>query len=118
MGLYVMSSFGHYACKARNPQLGIWIRWSALHSCILKYCELLHLPFPEVRGRVADLLQVGPDRPPTEQQLWEATATLEAERNRFLERRHVFDRRRVKEKAQGKTSPTAKDFEMLYRPLD
>ena len=115
-----MSSFNYYARKARDPKINVWARLSALNSCIMRYCDLTHQRFPAVRERLILPLGVGrahQNKPPSEQQLWDVVAVLETERNIFLERLRAFDRRRIREKARGKCSPAAHEFETLYRPI-
>lgn len=112
-----MFKFNWYARKARDPQRDIWVRWSALHLCVFCYCELLHLSFEQICQRLIVPLQVGEGKPPTEAQLCWAVAVLEVERNRFLERKRAFDLRCVREKAQGRLTPTKSDWQELYSPV-
>jgi hypothetical protein len=46
------------------------------------------------------------DNPPGEQQLMDALATLEVERNYLLEQLRHFERRRIREKLRGRRQPS------------
>jgi hypothetical protein len=93
-------SFNHYARKVMNPGLPAGVRYSALHSCILRLVWMTGEPFADARDRFA--AQSGFRRQdPTDQQLLAALALIERERNLALQQLRAYERRRIREKARG-----------------
>ena len=107
-------SFNHYARKVRNPNLNIGIRYSALGSCILRFCWLTKKRYTITRTRFFE--QCGLDESDifTAQQLLDLLNAVEIERNKKLEQIRNFERKRIREKMRGKRYPSRKDVEALY----
>jgi hypothetical protein len=95
-------SFNYHARRVRDGGRPPWRRLSALRACVSSYCwltgrryramlEYLHLDHsPQV-----------PRDPPSDAFLRRRLDEVERERNLYLERLRVFERRRVRAKMQG-----------------
>lgn len=94
-------SFNHYARKVMNPTLPMGVRYSALHSCILRLARKTGEPFSQARDRL-NLKYGFRRRNPTEYQLLSTLVAIERERNLACEQLRAYERRRIKEKMRGK----------------
>lgn len=108
-------SFNYYARKVRNPRLPLNVRCSALASCILRLGRLTNQSYLATRSRFADRLQVDSTNRLGEEQLLDALAAIEVERNRFLEQLRTFERKRLREKMRGKRFPRPTEVAALYQ---
>jgi hypothetical protein len=107
-------SFNWHARKVRDPRRSIAIQRSALGSCILSLRWLTGKRIPASLGRFAPLVGKGPNHPVTEQQLKDAVAVLERQRNHFLECLRAFERKRLRDKFRGKRVPSKADWQLLW----
>jgi hypothetical protein len=94
-------SFNSSARRARNPGLPLPVRAMALRSCVMRLCRLTGERYTHALARYANALGIDLYRA-TEQEIVTALAYIESERHRTLELMHAFERRRVREKQQGK----------------
>src|SRR4051794_30698496 len=107
-------SFNHYARKVMNPNLPIGVRYSALHSCILRLVWKTGEPFSAVRDRLD--AQFGfRRRNPTDHQLLSTLAAIERARNLALQQLRAYERRRIREKMLGRRSITLAEQKALLR---
>jgi len=103
-------SFNHYAHKVQNPNLPAGIRRSALASCIGSLSWLMGQPYHKLRA----YFKIDFHSEMTDRELFEIITSVEVVRNQFLERLHNFERRRIREKMQGRRQPRQKDINKLY----
>src|SRR5437016_1933045 len=109
-----MMSFNHFARKVMNPSLPIGVRYSALHSCILRLAWKTGEPFSEARDRFDS--QFGFRRKnPTDYQLLSTLAAIERERNLVLQQLRAYERRRIREKLLGRRSISEAEQKALHR---
>jgi hypothetical protein len=94
-------SFNHYARKVMNPDLPMGVRYSALHSCILRLVWKSGEPFSQARDR-PDLQFGFRRRNPTDAQLLSTLVAIERERNLVLQQIRAYERRRIREKMLGR----------------
>src|SRR5690242_15667225 len=107
-------SFNPYAPKVMNPSLPMGVRYSALHSCILRLVRKTGEPCSQARDRLHS--QLGFRRQdPTEHQLLSTRAAIERKRNLLLEQLRAYERRRVREKALGKRTIPESERNVLRR---
>src|SRR3712207_2826671 len=107
-------SFNYYARKVMNRNLPTGVRYSALHSCILRLVWKTGEPFSQVRNRLD--AQFGfRTRNPTDHQLLATLAAIERERNLVLQQLRDYERRRVREKAHGKRTIPEREQKALRR---
>lgn len=107
-------SFNHYARKVMSPGLPVGVRYSALHSCILRLVWMTGEPFAEARARFH--ARSGFRRQdPTDHQLLAALALIERERNLALQQLRAYERRRIREKARGKRAIPESERKALRR---
>jgi hypothetical protein len=84
-------SFNHYARKVRDPNVSIWIRLSALRSCIRKLSSLTNESFSVAVERFNKRfdfnrsIKESSEYPPVESHLLAALAEIETERNLLIE---------------------------------
>jgi hypothetical protein len=109
-------SFNYYARKVRDPGRPIWQRWSSLHAC-LSYVAA-GAAFGSRRNRWVEAWRIGPDRPPTEDQLLSALRRIEVERNQRLEKLRQFQIRRIREKMRGRWNVPAAERRAVWAPLN
>ena len=107
-------SFNTFARKVRNPKLTINHRRSALMSCILRLAWLRRERYLIVQSRYAKKYNLGSPNIPTEANLLDAIATIEVDRNIFLEKIRSFERKRIREKFRGRRQPKKIDIQVLY----
>lgn len=108
-------SFNHFARKVMNPDLPIGVRYSALHSCILRLVWMTGESFAGSRDRLNS--QFGfRRRNPTESQLLATLAAVERERNLILQQLRAYERRRIREKMLGRRT-IPKDEQKALRRL-
>jgi hypothetical protein len=93
----------------------MWTRRSAFYSCIARYCWLTRQPYHETRAAFNTQFGLDHSKPPAEQNLLDALATLEIARHRFLEQVRVFERKRIRQKLRGQRKPKAAEIQALYR---
>jgi hypothetical protein len=94
-------SFNHYARKVLNPNLPMGVRYSALHSCLLRLVWKTGEPFAQARNRL-DAEFGFRRRDPTEYQLLGTLAAIQRERNLILEDLRAYERGRIREKMRGR----------------
>jgi len=80
------------------------------------YCRLTRQTFTHTLSRLGASVGFLQKRTATPEQLLRALDILEIERNRFLERLRLFERRRSKRKIGGARSPKATEFSELFKP--
>src|SRR5689334_16442244 len=94
-------SFNHYARKVMNPNLPIGVRYSALHSCILRLVWKSGEPFSQTSDRLHSRFGFR-RKNPTDYQLLSTLVAIERERNLILQDLQVYERRRIREKMRGR----------------
>jgi hypothetical protein len=104
-------AFHHDARKVRNAALPITHRRSALFSCVGRLSWLVKQPFQELCSR----FELNAQKPLSETQLLDRLTAIEVFRNRFLKKLQDFDRKRLREKMQGRQQPRKKDVQALYK---
>ena len=104
------------ARRVRNPNVPIGIRCSSLGSCVMCYCRLTRQSVARTISRLGVAIGFPDMRSATPDQLLRALDVLEIERNRFLERLRLFDRRRLRRKMHGGRSPLATELSDLFKP--
>jgi hypothetical protein len=107
-------SFNHYARKVRDPALKIAARRTALSSCIGSLRWLTGQHFNSPRKRFGFEAQREIDGP----QLVEVLNQVERYRNRVLEILRAYERKRIRQKAQGIRHPRKAEREKLYASID
>ncbi len=106
-------SFSSCARKVRNPALPIWARLGALRSCIRLLSVLTDEAYPSALARFDARFGFNRHRdepigPPTDEQLLDTLAAVEAERTRILTRLSASARSRAEAKQRGRRrTPTA-----------
>jgi hypothetical protein len=108
-------SFNYYARKVRDPRQLRSIRAGALKSCIRHLASLTKLSYCETCSRFAARFNLADLNSLSEGQLLDVLAAVEVERNKFLERLRAFERKRLREKWQGRHYPRRADIDALYR---
>jgi hypothetical protein len=108
-------SFNTYARKVRNMNLPFQARRSAFRSCIQRYHWLIKQGFLVTYSRYNEYYKFDADTPDVNERLSAAMDALEKERNAFLEKLRLFERRRSKEKMRGRRSPSKLAVEDLYK---
>jgi hypothetical protein len=109
------SNFQSKARQVRNPDVPIGIRRSSFGSCVMCYCGLTRQSVKETHSRLRVAFGYSDLRSATPDQLLRALDALEIERNRFLERLRLFERRRSKWKICGGRSPLATEMSELFK---
>lgn len=94
-------SFNYFARKVLNPNLPVGVRYSALHSCILRLAWKTGEPFSQARERFHAEFGFR-RRDPTEYQLLATLAAVQRERSLLLEDLRAHERRRIREKMRGR----------------
>jgi hypothetical protein len=79
------------------------------------YCRLTRQSVKETHSRLRVAFGFPDLRSATPDQLLRALDALEIERNRFLERLRLFERRRSKRKIGGGRSPLATEISELFK---
>ncbi len=105
-------SFGWYARKARNSQLPLHVRRSAVRSCILRLSWRTGERFHAAVGRFNKQFHFN-KRTSGEGQLLAALTEVERERNLLVERVRSFELKRKKAKREGRRSLTKAEQEAL-----
>jgi hypothetical protein len=110
-------SFHTYARQVRRIDLPFKVRRKAFRSCIGQYHGLIREKFQFTDARFCSHFGFNADISEAEanERLTQAMASLEAERNLFLERLRLFEKRRIKEKMRGRRSPTKSALKALYQ---
>ena len=110
-------SFNYYARRARNRRLDLRRRRCALNSCLLRLAWLTRERYSITRAHFAERFSL--DTPPqfSEDQLLDALAAVEVERNRVLERLRAFDRKRLRAKLRGQRQMSAAESAALREIL-
>lgn len=95
-------SFNYHARRVRDPNHPQWRRLSSLRACVRSYCTLTGTGYTNFSTYLGLDFPFDPQRPPpTDAFLRRALDEVERERNRYLERLRVFERRRVLAKTRG-----------------
>jgi hypothetical protein len=108
--LFDSMSFNYHARKVRNSALPIAHRYSALCSCLTQLSWLAKQPY----GGLCSYFHLQVQEPMTEAQLLDRLTAIEVFRNRFLEKLRHFDRKRLRQKLQGRRQPGKKAVQALY----
>lgn len=101
-------SFNYFARKVMNPNLPMGVRYSALHSCILRLVWKTGEPFTKAVARLNSEFGFK-TKDPSDYQLLSTLAAVERERNLVLEKVRAFEHRRIREKIRGKRCISKKD---------
>jgi len=107
-------SFHSLARRVRRSDLPFPHRHGAFRSCVERYHWLTKQGFQATYARYRDHFGLDAESPGAGERLCQAMDALEAERHLFLERLRLFDKKRCKEKMQGRRSPSKKAVEALY----
>jgi hypothetical protein len=107
-------SFHTHARLVRRGDLPLHRRRAAFCSCIQCYCWLINEKFSATYLRYYKHFGLDFDKLEVSERLNQAMDGLEAERHLFLERLRLFDKRRIKEKIQGRRSPSKASVAALY----
>jgi hypothetical protein len=107
-------SFNHFARKVLNPTLPMGVRYSALHSCILRLVWKTGEPFAQARDRLNAEFGFR-RRDPTEYQLLSTLAAIQSERNLILEQLRAYERHRIRQKMRGKRSVSQEEQKALSK---
>ena len=95
-------SFNHQARRVRDAGHPPWRRLSSLRACVRSYCRLTGAGYANLGAYLGLDFSYDPARPPpTDAFLRRVLDEVERERNAYLERLRVFERRRVRTKAHG-----------------
>ena len=99
-------SFNWSARRVRSLNLPVWNRLAALRSCIRLFAALTETRYTVMLENLDQQFAFNRYRgtelpPPTDQQLLVVLATIERERNRHLEKRRAFERKRIRSKMRG-----------------
>jgi CDP-glycerol glycerophosphotransferase (TagB/SpsB family) len=88
-------------------------RRGALASCIVELFPNGKERYSVLRDRYAPFLHKTPFEAVSEQQLLDALAEIERDRNRALERLRAFERQRIRAKLRGRRSPSKSEWRLL-----
>jgi hypothetical protein len=95
-------SFNYQARRVRDPGHPPWHRLSSLRACVRSYCVLTGAAYANLSTCLGVAFPYDPGRsPPTDAFLRRVLDEVERERNRYLERLRVFERKRSLTKAHG-----------------
>jgi hypothetical protein len=95
-------SFNYQARRVRDPLHPPWHRLSSLRACVRSYCALTGAVYADLITCLGLDFPFDPQRaPPTDAFLRRVLDEVERERNRYLERLRVFERKRGLAKAHG-----------------
>jgi hypothetical protein len=95
-------SFNYQARRVRDASYPDWRRLSSLRACLRSYCALSGASYANLCAYLEiDYWQEPRRLPPTPAFLRRTLDEIERERNRYLERLRVFERRRAFAKARG-----------------
>ncbi len=98
-------SFNNSARKVLNAELSPWMRWSQLHSCLLRVVGARSGAFPATRERWIREFGIGPNCPPTDEQLRQAVEELRTLREERLKQLRVYEEERKAAKRNEKRFP-------------
>ncbi len=107
-------SFHTDARKVRKVDMPFTQRRAAFRSCIESYIWLINGKFNSTYTRFSNHFGLDTDVPNAADRLSQAMEALEKERNLFLEKLRLFDKKRIREKARGQRSPSESAVEALY----
>lgn len=95
-------SFNHQARRVRDAVIHPWRRLSSLRACLRSYCRLSGAGYANLCAYLEmDYWDESRRVPPTPAFLRRTLDEIERERNGYLERRRLFERRRALAKARG-----------------
>jgi hypothetical protein len=95
-------SFPYQARQVRDAGHPPWLRLSALRACVRRFCTLTGRNYARVSAELGIDFPFQPGRePPTDEFLRRTLDQVERERNRYLERLRMFERRRAVAKTRG-----------------
>ncbi len=107
-------SFYTQARRVRKPDLPFSHRLCAFRSCIVLYHWLTKRGFNKTFARYDENFDLDVNAKDFNERISKAIDTLETERRVFLEKLHVFERKRIREKMLGKRQPSKKSIEKLF----
>lgn len=107
-------SFNYHARRVRDPGHPPWRRLSSLRACVRSYCVLTGAGYANLSTYLGLDFPFDPERPPpADEFLRRVLDEVERERNRYLERLRVFERRRILAKARGNRQPSSAERTLL-----
>lgn len=107
-------SFNNFAQNVRDTRLSFATRRIRLNCCIGSFCWLTKQSYRKVHEYYSE--KYGFDNPVEQNpaHLLAALDELIAVRNRFLEKLHAFERKRIREKMRGKRRPIQTELEKVF----
>ncbi|TYQ30877.1 hypothetical protein [Pseudanabaena sp. UWO310] len=112
-----MSSFHTHARIVRRSDLPFHYRRSAFRSCIQLYHWLIKQKFQTTYLRYSKHFGFDESTGNCNESLNRAMDALETERNLFLEKLRLFDKKRIREKIGGRRLPSKIAVDSLYKDM-
>lgn len=111
-------SFNYQARRVRDAGHHPWRRLSSLRACLRSYCRLSGASYANLSAYLEIDYWDTPRRlPPTPAFLRRTLDEIERERNRYLERLRVFERRRAFAKSRGNRQMSSAERKTLEELL-
>jgi hypothetical protein len=112
-----MSNFHTHARIVRRSDLPFYCRRSAFRSCIQLYRWLIRQKFQATYLRYSKHFGFDEDTIDCNERLNKAMNALETERNLFLDNLRLFDKKRIREKIEGRRLPSKIAVDSLYKDM-
>jgi hypothetical protein len=106
-------SFNTFARKVLDPKFPFKSRRAAFGSCLVRFRRPKE-SFRHAYWRYSQRFGFDEDTPDAGVRLNRAMNALNKERNLFLDRLRLFEKKRIKEKMRGRRTPSKAAIEALY----